>query len=317
MEASLPVVPPPCPDERLQSWLARIADVYLVSVNELQTHVGWSQPAAQLELAPDHADIECIARATNGSVRRIIAMTFEGAPLRHLKLVRQDSLQMCPACSPGLAPPQRLKVWAFAFSFWCDRHRRLLYGSDARGIGVLGNEAAARRGAGLLHDWTMGRDAGAISVEAAVSLLLSSCRKPSPPAPWELARLSEAEWRSPPCDLARPCRRPALGVIVPEFNTAMPIYDQRVPRDIFALRDAPLAVRYAVAIGLARLLNSPADATSRILAGCDASGRKRITAQIDRWPLASRRFFGVGRPLKPGRQPRTRSSGSASSAPES
>jgi len=308
VEASLPVVPPPCPDERLQSWLARIADVYLVSVNELQTHVGWSQPAAQLELAPDHADIERIARATNGSVRRIIAMTFEDAPQRHLKLVRQDSPEMCPACSPGLAPPQRLKAWAFAFSFWCDRHRRFLYGSNPRGIGVLGNEATARRGARLLHDWTMGQDAGAIPVEAAVSLLLSSYREPSPPVPWELARLSEAEWKSPPCDLARPCRRPALGVIVPEFNIAVPIYDQRVPRDIFALRDALLAVRYAVAIGLARLLKSPADATRRILADCDAPGRKRLMAQIVRWPWTSRRFFGVERPAKPGRRPEARSS---------
>jgi hypothetical protein len=94
----------------------------------------------------------------------------------------------------------------------------------------------------------------AIPVDAAVSLLLSPCRESSPPAPWELARLSEAERKGRGDVFTRPCRRPVLGIIVPEFNTAVPIYDQRVPKSIFALRDAPLAVRYAVAIGLARLL---------------------------------------------------------------
>ena len=94
---------------------------------------------------------------------------------------------------PGLARPRRLKGWAFAFGFWCERHRRLLFGPGQHGTGVLGDEAAARRGAKLLKDWTMGQNDRAIPVDAAVSLLLSPCRKSSPPAPWELARLSEAE----------------------------------------------------------------------------------------------------------------------------
>jgi hypothetical protein len=50
--APLPVVPPPFPDERLSSWLARTADVYLVSIEELRAHVGWGRPAIQLERMP-------------------------------------------------------------------------------------------------------------------------------------------------------------------------------------------------------------------------------------------------------------------------
>lgn len=156
---------------------------------------------------------------------------------------------------------------------------------------MLGNEAAARCGMKLLHDWTMGQDAGAIPVSAAVSLLLSSCRESSPPAPWELASLSEAERKRRGDVFTRPYRRPVLGIIVPEFNRAVPIYDQRVPKSIFALRDAPLAVRYAVAIGLARLLKSPADTLVRILADSDAAGRRHVLAQIARWPSTSSRFL--------------------------
>ena len=196
---------------------------------------------------------------------------------------------MCPACSPGLARPRRLKGWAFALGFWCERHRRLLFGPGQHGTGVLGNEAAARRGAKLLKDWTMGQNDRAIPVDAAVSLLLSPCRESSPPAPWELARLSEAERKGRGDVFTRPCRRPVIGIIVPEFNTAVPIYDQRVPKTIFALRDAPLAVRYAVAIGLARLLKGPADSLVRILADGDAGGRRRVLAQIPRWPSTSSR----------------------------
>lgn len=287
----MPVVPPPFPDERLSSWLARTADVYLTSVEELQAHVGWGRPAIQLERMPVSTDVNRIAQATNVAAGRIMAMTFAEAPERYLKLVRQDSSEMCPACSPGLARPRRLKGWAFAFGFWCERHRRLLFWPGQHGTGMLGNEAAARCGMKLLHDWAMGQDAGAIPVSAAVSLLLSSCREPSPPAPWELARLSEAERKGRGDVFTRSYRRPVLGIIVPEFNKAVPIYDQRLPKSVFALRDVPLAVRYAVAIGIARLLKSPADSLVRILADSDAAGRRRALAQIARWPSTSSRFL--------------------------
>jgi hypothetical protein len=175
---------------------------------------------------------------------------------------------MCPACSPGLARPRRLKGWAFALGFWCERHRRLLFGPGQHGTGVLGNEAAARRGAKLLKDWTMGQNDRAIPVDAAVSLLLSPCRESSPPAPWELARLSEAARKGRGDVFTRPCRRAVLGIIVPEFNTAVPIYDQRVPKTIFALRDAPLAVAAVVRVSSAdtNLLNS-LQARSEFIAG--------------------------------------------------
>lgn len=64
------------------------------------------------------------------------------------------------------------------------------------------------------------------------------------------------------------------------------IYGQFVSRSILELRDALRAKRYALAVGLARVLKT--DAALGIVAACDAAGRARAMALIDRRPLAIR-----------------------------
>lgn len=141
----LPIVPPPLPEERLSSWLERVADVYLVSLDELQAHVGWARPALELEREPALSDVECIAAATSSSVERLFAMTFHGLPSRYRNLLRWKAGEICPACSQGMQRPPRLKAWSFAFSFWCERHRQPLFSRDTRGVSALGDYWAARR----------------------------------------------------------------------------------------------------------------------------------------------------------------------------
>lgn len=285
--APLPVVPPPFRNERLSSWLERIADVYLVSLDELQGHVGWSQPALQLEFEPVQADMERIAVATSRSVERLLAMTFHDAPPRYRSLLRPDSREICPVCSRGMQRPQRLRAWSFAFSFRCGQHRQLLLGFETRGISALGDEAAAGRGAEILHGWAMGTDTAMVPVDSVLLLLLSPSRKASPPAPWELARLPVARQQEPSL-LSRRCRRPALSLVVPEFTLAVPIYEQRLPTTIADLPKTPWAERYALAIGVARVLKNPADVIARILEACDEFGRKKVLVLIDRWPVGIR-----------------------------
>lgn len=285
--APLPVVPPPFPDERLSSWLERVADVYLVSLDGLQTHVGWSRPALQLETEPVMADMERIAAATSSSVERLFAMTFRDVPARYRSLLRLDSWKICPVCSRGLQRPQRLRAWSFAFSFVCDRHRHPLFGFEMRGISALGDEAAARRGAEILHRWAMEGDTAAVPIGSVLSLLLTPSRAASPPAAWELARLPLAGQHEPSI-LSRPCRRAALSILVPEFTLAVPIYEQRLPSAITDLPNAPWAERYALAVGVARVLRNPVDAILRILEVSDDFGRKKVKAVIGRWPAAIR-----------------------------
>lgn len=298
--AALPVVPPPVLDERLSSWLARVADHYLVTVEELQAHVGWTLPLMELERRPAGADLERIAQATHFPVVRIAAMTFLDATERYLNLLRQDKRDTCPACSPGLTRSPLLKSSAFAFGFWCPWHRRLLFGAGGQGLSMLCDESAAREGAKLLEDWARGTtDDRPIPVGDAVSLLLSSRCPPTPPAPWELARLSPVERKRDAERLSRRCRRPILSLVVPEFDIAVPVCDQQVPTDMAGLVSALRAVRYAVAIGLARLMKSPAPVIARILAGSDPAARARVAARIGRWPSAFQRGLRMpphGRP---------------------
>lgn len=292
--APLPVVPPPFRDERLSSWLERIADVYLVSLDGLQAHVGWSRPAPQLEFEPVEADLARIAAATNFSIGRLFAMTFHDAPARYCSLLRTDSREICAACSRGLQRSPRLRAWCFAFAFRCDRHRQQLQSPDTRGANVMSDAGSANRGAEILSNWAKGGETAVVPVNAAISLLLAPGRKPSPPAPWELARLARSDQQAHAMELSRPCPRPVLGILVPEFNSAVPVYNQLLPRALPGLRDAPFAERYAIAIGLARLLKNPATAVAHILETTDEFGRKKVLGLIDRWPAGIRNAVARG-----------------------
>ncbi len=297
---TLPIVPPPYADERLSSWLERIADVYLVSRDGLQAHVGWARPALQLEKDPLPNDLERIAAATNSSVERLLSMTFHDAPARYRDLLLSDSQAFCPDCSRGMPRPQRLRAWSFGFSFWCERHRQPLFSDDMRGSSVLSDYWAARRGAEILHRWAMGGNSDTVSVSAILSLLLSPMREPSPAAPWELAGLPLALQHEPSLRSQR-FRRPALTVVVPEFRVAVPIYDQQLPTTVAGLTDTPGAERYALAIGVARVLKNPADAVMRIVAASDEFGREKVMALLDRGPVAVRREFCRRAPCIPRR----------------
>jgi hypothetical protein len=163
----------------------------------------------------------------------------------------------------------------------------------ARGIGTQRSPHPRRRGrrpsgAALIGAWAEGRETGPLGVGGAFSLLLSPCREPTPPAPWELARLPRAERESRPQVLAQACRRPGLSIVVPELAAAVPVCDWRAPEDPLGLRDASFGERYAAAIGIARVLRDPLKAALRILAAADAFGRRAVLARTASWPFALR-----------------------------
>jgi hypothetical protein len=161
-----------------------------------------------------------IAAATNFSVDRLFALTFHDAPPRYRSLLRPDSREICPACSRGLQRPPRLRAWSFAFSFRCDRHHQPLQSPDTRGANVMSDAGSACRGAEIISNWAKGDDTTFVPVDAIISLLLAPHRRPSPPAPWELARLARSARQAHAKELALPCSRPVLGILVPN-STAL------------------------------------------------------------------------------------------------
>jgi hypothetical protein len=264
-----------------------MADIYLVSPTELCTHLGVrAERLHQLDLEPTAADIARLALATGACVDVLLRLTFRDAPPRLRSLVHADSRDICPACAdearPGRTP--RLKEWAFAFTLWCPKHRCRLHGADMSGLDTLGNEQLARRGAKILNGWARGGPPTTPPVPAAIKLLLMPYRAPSPPAPWELARISPSAIRKRHQELIRPRPRKALSRVVPEYDRAIAIHEQRLPEKAPGLRDARAAERHAVAIGIARMIADPVHAAVQVLLACDDLGRPRIEACLSAWP---------------------------------
>ena len=303
----MPVVPPPAFDERLSSWLSRTADLYLVSPGELCAHVGLSSDALSgLDLEPGDAAIAVLSRATGFTVARLASLTYRDMPALARSLVNLESLDFCPTCATraGTRRGPRLKTWALGYTLWCSEHGCRLDGSDPSGVCALGGDEIAKRGARLLRAWALGSDVASPSTAAVLGLLLTPCRAPAPPEPWELARAQAAGFQVGPDDLLRPRARIALSRVVPEYDRAVAIHERRLPEAARDLRLARTVEWRAVAIGVARVVQNPVEAALEILPGCDDRGRRRIEACLSQWPLEMRivvadRFARAARARKP------------------
>jgi hypothetical protein len=283
----LPVIPKALADERLSSWLARMAGIYLVSPEELVAHVGLrAKRIHDLDLDPNADDIARLVVATGVSARRLSRMTFRDAPASLRGFVNIESRAVCPACKddvkPGSTP--RLREWTYPFALWCAQHGCRLKSGDADAFWVLGDEASARRGARFWRALAMDVDETTPTAAAVLNLLLTPCRSPSPAAPWELAGASpgmRAELQREP---VRAYSRLALSCVVPEYDSAVSIYDRQLPQEFVGLASARAVERRAVAIGLGRVIAYPVEAAVFILRSCDDFGRRRIEENLAAWP---------------------------------
>jgi len=264
-----------------------MSQIYLVSPEALAAHIGLrAKRMHDLDIDPHADDIARILVATGVSARRLSQMTFRDAPTSLRGFINIESRAVCPACTdearPSLTP--RLREWTYPFALWCAQHGCRLQGGDVDGAGVLGDEASARRGAGLWRALAMGADDTTPRTGDVLSLLLTPCRSPSPAAPWELSGASSwmrAELQKEP---VQAYSRLALSCVVPEYDSAVPIYDRRLPHEYQALVSARTVERRAVAIGLGRVISFPVEAAVCILQRCDDFGRCRVKEILAAWP---------------------------------
>ncbi len=283
----MPVIPKALADERLSSWLARMAGIYLVSPGELVAHIGLrTKRMHDLDLDPRADDIARLVAATGVSAPQLLRMTFRDAPASLRGFINIESEEVCPSCvdeaRPGVSP--RLWEWTYPFALWCAKHGRRLKSADIGGVGVLGDEASAGRGAGFWRALAMGADETTPTAAAVLNLLLTPCRSPSPAAPWELAGASPRMRVELQREPAETYPRLALSCVVPEYDSAVAIYDRRLPQEFHGLASARAVERRAVAIGLGRTIAYPVEAAVSILRGCDDFGRRRIEENLAAWP---------------------------------
>jgi TniQ len=224
----LPVAPRPETDERLSSWLARLAAIYGSPVGALLAHCGvaGADPFV-LEKGLGAGEGALLAERTGLSPEKIEAMTFRevAAPARFM--IARGDRGICPRCAE--TPAIRRRDAALPWGFWCAVHGRRRRPLGGEAIETLFGAAAltkldpfAQRGARRLADWTGGRDDATPSVPDLLAFVTAPHRRPSPPQLHEQPRLSLEARRAYRDFLEFPIARQALLAVVPEYDRIAP-----------------------------------------------------------------------------------------------
>ena len=220
----LPVAPRPETDERLSSWLARLAAIYGSPVGALLAHCGLAgADPFVLEKGLGAGEGALLAERTGLSPEKIEAMTFRevAAPgalydrprrPRDLPALRRDTGD--PAQGRGVALGLRWPSMAGAAGQLGGEAIETLFGAAA----LTKLDPFAQRGARRLADWTGGRDDATPSVPDLLAFVTAPHRRPSPPQLHEQPRLSLEARRAYRDFLEFPIARQALLAVVP-LNT--------------------------------------------------------------------------------------------------
>lgn len=291
----LPVAPRPETDERLSSWLARIAAIYGLPVGALLAHCGLvrADPFA-LEKGLGAGEGALLAERTGLSPEAIEAMTFRELAAPAHRMIARGDRGICPLCANN--PAIRRRDAALPWGFWCAVHGRRRRPLGGEAIEALFGAAAlteldplARRGARRLGDWAAGRDDATPSVPDLLAFATAPHRRPSPPQLHEQPRLSLEARRAYGgfLDSRSPARRSWLSFL----NTTGSRRRSPSPcgSALQGLADGSPLQNFALAAALARLTLAPVDYAAAALAAGDEEGRERLRAALETWPAGLRR----------------------------
>jgi hypothetical protein len=291
----LPVAPRPQSDERLSSWLGRIAALYGLPVGALLAHCGLvgADPFV-LERGLGAGEGALLAEPMGLGAPAIEAMTFHELRPSAMSLVARADRAICPLCAP--TPAIRRKDAALPWGFWCAVHgsrRRppggeaieILFGATA--LAIL--DPLAKAGARRLAEWATGRGDETPSVADLLAFATTPYRRPSPPKLHEQPRMSLAARRANRGYLAFPIARQALLVLVPEYDRVAPPLAKPVRCGVQGMADGSLLQNFALAVALARLSQAPVEGAAAALSAADDEGRERLRAALEPWPAELRR----------------------------
>jgi hypothetical protein len=298
-----PVAPRPEAEERLSSWLSRVAGIYGMSANALLAHFGTAKVSAlTLERGLSAEQGALIGVRVGLSAQTIDAMTFAALAPHARFLIAPSARYFCPRCAK--TPAIGRKNAALPWTFWCSVHGVRLWARDKRSMQSFLPESVlerldplARRGAARLAAWAEDREAvgetGAPTVPDLLRFLTASYRRPSPPSLAEQPRLSLEARRANHAFLTRPIARQALLVVAPEYNRFAPVLAKPVRPGLAALACGSLLQNYALAVGVARLTENPVEHAAAALAAADAEGETSLRRILESWPYATRRRIDV------------------------
>jgi hypothetical protein len=295
----LPVAPRPAAEERLSSWLSRIARIYGLSASALVAHFGLAGSSAPtLEKGLSVGQGALIAARTGLGESSIDAMTFATLAPYARFMIAPSARYFCPRCAQ--TPAIGRKDAALPWTFWCSAHGVRLWARERRPMERFLPESVlerldplARRGAARLAAWAEDRDpigeSSTPTVPDLLQFLTAPYRRSSPPSLAEQPRLSLDARRANHAFLTLPIARQALLVVAPEYNRFAPVLAKPIRPGLGALARGSLLQNYALAVGVARLTENPVEHAAVALAAADAEGETSLRRVLRSWPWATRR----------------------------
>lgn len=292
-QGRLPVVFPPETDERLYSWLARMASFYAMTVPELLREFRFpSRDVFDLEWQLSEGEGALIAARTGLALEAVQAMTFRELGPQARMMIARWNRHHCPYC-PG---DVHLKSTALPWVFCCPVHGTDL--QDAAGAilsDMLGADrfaelgTCAEAGAAHLDAWARGAGQGTLGVPEMLTVLTARHRRASPPSVAEQPRMSLQDRRDYHDFLATPILRQALTVVVPEYDQVAPVLAKPVRPGLHALAQGSLLQCFALTVGIGRIIEDPVKWAISVMLASDAEGQGQVQQALSPWPLSLRR----------------------------
>jgi len=288
----LPVVFPPDVDERLSSWIARMASFYAMTVPEFLAEFGLSgRDVFDLEWRLSEGEGARIVARTGLSLPAVQRMTF-GELIPEARMMIRRNRFHCPMCPADVQTKSAALPWVFR----CPVHGSDYLDTTGEKLPVvLGakrmatTQAPAKVGAAVLDAWVQGHGLGDLGPIEILALLTIRHRRASPPSLSEQPRMSLQTRRDYHDFLTTPIIRQALTVVVPEYDEVAPVLTKPVRPGLFRLAQGSLLQALALTVGIGRVVESPVDQAISILLKSDVDGQVRVREALATWPLSLRR----------------------------
>lgn len=292
-QGRLPVVFPPETDERLSSWIARLAQFYAMSIPEFLAELGLlRRDLFDLEERLSEGEGALIAARTGLAAEAVQAMAFQEFISDARMMIARRNRHHCPHCQADVHRKSLALPWVFP----CPVHGADL--QDATGatlpemLGDTRMEALvpyANAGSAVLDAWARGAWQGALGAPEMLAVLTARHRRASPPSLAEQPRMSLQIRRDYHEFLTTPILRQALTVVVPEYDQVAPVLAKPVRPGLHSLAQGSLLQGFALTVGIGRIAEDPVARTIDVLLASDVDGQERVRGALRSWPLWLRR----------------------------
>lgn len=295
-QGRLPVVFPPEADERLSSWIARLALFYATPVPAFLAELGLQgRDVFDLEWRLSEGEGAQIVARTGLSLSAVQEMTF-GDLIPDARMMIRRNRYHCPRCLSDVQSRHAALPWIFR----CPVHGTELQDTTGETLPVVLGErpiamldASAKVGADVLDAWAGGdvhRDLGPVEI---LVLLTTRHRRASPPSLTEQPRMSLQTRRDYHEFLTTPIIRQALTIVVPEYDRVAPVLTKPVRPGLHGLAQGSLLQAFALTVAIGRVTENPVDQAISILLKSDVDGQARVREALQKWPLSLRRSISA------------------------